>query len=359
MLQNKRLIGGIAGALFVIAMLVGMCWPLYAPHTAQATNNVNLMDYWNFQNCKWQIFHNYKYTGDPPELTLVNNGTNYKTWTREWITRCPNGDHDPCGTDTDYVRWNVKAESDACYWGTNADNEDLVFYFERNATTQDYIHPAYGITRTVVAAQYWVEMDNGGGWDWTLCGDPDPPDDDYESDKVRRLYGKDGPDVLPLVYTPASWDFDKGAWVYCTHATHQKYASTPSGICSLTRSDDDPYRVDWCVVVDYLGWQNDFGTSEQYDGYVVRVTQFEGAYKLDESTIQDRVSWDVVEEWYLMKDVGIVEIRQWQNGEHKVTAKLHDSGYSSDDDQYCRCCSNCNFCNQNFYDSDDCITTCP
>jgi len=172
---------------------------------------------------------------------------------------------------------------------------------------------------------------------------------------VRHFYGADTSSVKPYVYTPTSWDFSNGGWYYCTHAQH--YVGTTSGnYCDLTSSITDTIRGDWCVFVEYLGSKT-YGTSGQFTGNTIRITQWEGGYKLDYSGLNpdDRVGWDVVEEWYLQENRGIVEIRQWQNGEHKVTAKLArwgKVGYSSDGgsiDPYCTCCNDSSVCNQCYY----------
>lgn len=368
--KNKLRIG-VMCVLFVLGLSAGSVLPLFpAPLPVEAAP-VDLMAYWNFHNCKWAEYHNYIYSGG--QLTLVNSGTNYKTFERIWTSRCcQGGDRDPCGSNTNYVRWNLKAESDACYWGPDAGGEDLAFYFDTNALTKDWTHPPHGEIR-VVAGWGWVEMLKGygggaGTWRWTMCGDPDPIDNEYAGDMVRRFPGVDGDNVLPMVYSPRSWDFsENGAWVYCTHATHQNYAATPSGMCNLGSSPNDPWRVDWCTVVDYLGYKSGkFGTNGQFSGNVIRVTQFEGAYKLDRADVPSRISWDVVEEWYLMEGVGIVELRQWMQGVHKVTMKLHRWGkanYSSDNsyDCYCWCCiyGGTNCCNQCYCSGENCVYGCP
>ena len=320
----------IAAISVLVAIAAGLTvalFPTSPPAEKAEAASVNILNYWNFANCKWGEYHNYNDQGN-----LVNGGSNYKTWMRWWTNRCGNSpnERDPCGTDSNYVRWNIKAESNACYWGTDANNEDFVGYIDKELETLDWTHPVSGTSNfKVVALTGWAEMDTGGGWDWTMCGDEDPPDDYLQNycdnasadceQYVRVFYGADTSSVKPYVYSPQQWDFDsKGGWIYCTHAQH--YVSDTDGdYCNLSRSASDTLLGDWCAFVEYLG-QKTMGTTGQYTGNVIRITQWEGAYDL--TTNNPQVKWDVLEEWYLMENIGIVEIRQWQSGDHTVTAKL-------------------------------------
>jgi hypothetical protein len=375
-------------ALITVMVLTIAFFPA-TPPAKVAHAQTNILNYWNFANCKWATYWNYN---DQGQLVDANN---YQTWMRWWTTRCGSSpsDRDPCSTDSNYVRWNVKAASNACYWRTgpyriSGVGTDLVAYIDKELETLDWTHPVSGTANfKTVALTGWAEMSTSGGWDWTMCGNEDPPDSQITNTcdgscsgctgecagactgcgssgcygscadacgasdctkYTRPFYGADTSSVKPYIYTPQSWDFSKGGWSYCTHAQH--YVNTTNGsYCGLQRNDNDTVRGDWCVFVDYLGSQT-FGTGGEghtFTGNTIRITQWEGSYYLDSSgkTPDQRVAWDIVEEWYLQENRGIVEIRQWMNGDHVVTAKLYDWGTS---DAYCTCCGSsiCNQCYQ-------------
>jgi len=361
-------------ALAILAMVVALAiafLPVRPPTQAQTLTNI--LNYWNFANCKWQKFYNYN---DQNQLVATSTYTTHMRW---WTTRCgtsPN-DRDPCGTDANYVMWNILGESVNCYPRYSGWNVNLAVYLDKELETLDYTHPVSGTANFTTVAQIgWAEITQGTGWDWSLCGAEDPPDsqctdtcaattcaancgpcggsgcygncaDAGGSDcqtYTRFFYGRDGSSVLPGVYSPQSWDFSNGAWYYYTHAAH--YTSTTSGsFCGLSRNSENPTRVDYAVFVEHLGSKT-FGTTGQYTGNVIRITMFEGGYHLEPGLTPDqRVGWDLVEEWYLMENIGFVEIRQWRYGDHKVTAKLNSWNTN---DAYCSCCGAgvCNQCYQ-------------